>query len=299
MNITLVGHVCIDHNITEHARFTSAGGSVMFMEKIFRLLPETKTTIVSSYGTDFLKYNTDRSVYPTSPTSTRTLIYENVIKDNHRTQRAKYRNLSKPVAIDESLSKILSHTDICVVGTLLPNFTPQYIEELCGLVPKQALKILLPQGYFRMFDRDDRVMVREFSEWKKVLKHFQFAIVSHEDHPQMTRLAHAWSRNIPTCSVVVTKKSQGADLVTPLGSQHFATNPVSETDIQSSVGSGDIFSAGFAYEFWKTKNLRLAMQFANTLAGYCLQFTPDTIDFSYEEVRNTNLLTLKNKPMIR
>ena len=45
MNVFIFGHICIDDNITENAKYRSAGSPLMFMSKIFNKLPNVECYI--------------------------------------------------------------------------------------------------------------------------------------------------------------------------------------------------------------------------------------------------------------
>ena len=68
MRILNIGHVLIDENTSEKASYTSAGGVPIFMNKIYKKLPDADYTIVSQYGKDFESYRNDLHLYPTNPT---------------------------------------------------------------------------------------------------------------------------------------------------------------------------------------------------------------------------------------
>jgi len=56
MNISILGHVCIDKNTSEHTSYVAAGSPAMFMNRIYKQFPNCPTNIIASYGQDFLKY---------------------------------------------------------------------------------------------------------------------------------------------------------------------------------------------------------------------------------------------------
>jgi sugar/nucleoside kinase (ribokinase family) len=280
MNIVIIGHVCIDHNISENASYVGSGSPAMFMQKIYRQFPDCNVTIVASYGSDYAEFLEGISVYPRAPNSTKTLIYENNTKGGSRIQKAHYREEALPVDITPELEEIIRGADVIFFAPLLPNFMPSYVEKICMLKNENAQVALIPQGYYRNFDETDTVIVREFTEANEILPHIDTVIVSEQDHPDMMREARRWSEENKVISIV-TLGERGADAIYQGNTISLPTTPVPENEIVDSVGSGDIFSAGFAYRYRQTHDIKEAGRFANELARQCLFFTSNDIRIDY------------------
>lgn len=283
MHIVILGHVCIDRNISEHVSYTASGSPAMFLSKIFKQLPDTKTTIISSYGTDFLPFTKEVSLYPKKPTAEHTLIYENITKGQKRTQRAVFSKDAEPVVIDKELAQKLEQADILYIAPITPNFSPEYIKTVMKSVSKNCTVILSPQGYFRQFDEKNNVLVRDFTEAGSLMPFINFVITSEQDHPSMKTVATEWAREFDTI-VIVTTGERGAEVFTKNEVLSIPTVSVSEKDIVDSVGSGDIFSAGFGYWYKKTGNIVQSVEFANKLARECLFFRSDEIKIDYQRL---------------
>lgn len=281
MNIVIIGHVCIDKNVSEHSSYVAAGSPAMFMQKIYRQFPDCNVTVVASYGEDFLPYTQGTSLYPPRPNCTETLIYENITKPTGRVQKAHNRHCATPVAIDVELSRIVQDADLIFFAPLLPNLSPAYVAQIVQLKKEIAQIALLPQGYYRNFNEEDVVTVREFTEASEVLPLVDVVIVSEFDHPNMLREATSWSQTYNVISVV-TLGEKGAVALQSGNSIQLPTKAVAEEEIVDSVGSGDIFSAGFAYQYQKTHSIEEAGQFANELARQCLFFTSEEIKIQPE-----------------
>jgi hypothetical protein len=112
MNITVLGHVCIDQNTSEGVVYTGAGGATMFMAQIFSHFPAVQSHIIAPYGPDFDAYAQTVSLYPTKPGEQKTLIYENVSFGNTRRQTAHNRAFANPPRIDEGMKELLVETDV-------------------------------------------------------------------------------------------------------------------------------------------------------------------------------------------
>jgi len=281
MNITILGHVCIDKNISEHASYVAAGSPAMFMDKIFRQFPDTKTTIITPYGKDFIPYKKSATLLPTHPTSDKTLVYENSSKNNLREQKAYHRNDAIPVPLTSAIRQTLASTDILFIAPLLPHYSPAYLQSIIAGTNPQAIKILLPQGYYRAFDNTDNVIQRSFDEASEIIRLVDIVIVSEQDKADMKQELLTWTQTNPYLIAVMTLSDKGALALKNKKEMMLPATPVPEKDIVDSIGSGDIFSAGFAYRYHQSKNIALSGAFANALAGQCLLFTPNNIKINH------------------
>jgi len=256
------------------------------MDKIYRQFPDTDVQIVAPYGPDFLEYKGEATLYPEEPNTKCTLVYENVSKNGMRHQKAYNRDEALPIVVDSILDHSLQKTDIVFFAPLLPNMPVSYVQALTGITHTSALKILLPQGYYRDFDSEDNVKVRTFDDADSILPLVDIVIVSEQDHTDMFSLASKWATQFDVI-VIVTCGEKGAVAVTETGRFELPARAVAENDIVDSVGSGDIFSAGFSYRYHQTHDLLESGRFANELARQCLFYTPDTIKIDYHSLIHT------------
>ena len=276
MKITILGHVCIDKNTSENSSYSAAGSPAIFMHKIYQQLPDNEITIIAPYGADFLKYKGNAKLYPENPKGEKTLTYENIIKNGVRIQKAHHWDMAGPVKIDNRIKKLVSGSDIVFIAPLTPDFPAGYLQNILSETKTGTLKVLSPQGYFRKFDHRDNVLAGSFREAGKILPLVDVVIVSEEDHPDMLFLAKTWA-DTHKIIVIVTLGAKGAVAFTSGKEILLPTRPVSENEVVDSVGSGDIFSAGFAYRYRQTRNIKKAGKFANALARQCLFFTSGEI----------------------
>lgn len=275
MNITVLGHVCIDHNQSEGTSYVGAGGPAIFIKKIFEQLPSCSVHIITPYGSDMLACAPDLNLYPNTPTMEKSLVYENMSEHGQRTQKVYNVTETSLISLDEDIIEILKTTDILFISPLTPVFSPEYLAKVMAYVSKTTLKVLLPQGYFRDFDTEHNVITREFTEADKVLPLVDVVVLSEEDYPRMRELVESWRAY--GIVVVMTLGEKGVMAFHKREEITVATDPVLEDDVVDSVGSGDIFSASFAYDYYNNKNLRHALTYGNMIARQCLFFAPDDI----------------------
>ena len=281
MKNVIFGHVCIDKNTSEHTSYIAAGSPAMFIQRIFAQFPKCTTTIIAPYGKDFLPYSKNINLFPAKPNSKKTLVYENISKNGKRIQRAYNRANAQPIKIDDNIKNILSQSDIVFIAPLLPNLSKKYFSKIKSSVRKKSLIVLLPQGFYRNFDKQDNVIVREFKEADEVLQYVDIVIVSDQDCPKMISVCKKWSKNNQNLITVVTRGKKGVTIIKNNKKLNVPSLPVAEKDVVDSVGAGDTFSAAFAYQFKKTDNIFEAGKFANSIARQKLFFKLNDLKISF------------------
>ena len=207
MNIHILGHVCIDSNISEHTSYTGAGSPAMFMAHIYKKFPVVSFHMIAPYGSNFLPYCQKLNIFPLQPIGDTTLLYENISHGNTRIQKAHHRESAKPPPLVNELLNTLSEADILFFGPLTPDYSVEYVKAAMQSLQKDTLKIFLPQGYYRSFDEEDCVIEREFVEADELIPLFDFVIVSEQDHRDMLNIAKVWSKNT---QVIMTQGDKGA-----------------------------------------------------------------------------------------
>lgn len=277
MNIHILGHVCIDSNISEHISYTGAGSPAVFMVHVYKKFPDVSSHIIAPYGSNFLPYCKDLNIYPLQPVGDTTLLYENISHGNDRSQKAHHREAAKPLPLSEEFKSNLSGADILFFAPLTPDYSVEYVRTAMQHLRKDTLKIFLPQGYYRSFDGEDRVIERDFAEADELIPLFDFVIVSEEDHRDIIRSAIDWSKNT---QVIMTQGDKGAQYFSQSTSFTATVDPVNPKDIIDSVGSGDIFSASFGYKYYLTKDVKKSLEFANDIARQCLFSKADDLQFT-------------------
>jgi hypothetical protein len=274
MNIVLVGHVCIDHNTTENATYTSWGSSVMYMAHYLQAKHQETPTLISTYGPDMQQYLEGINILPPQPDQPHTLVYENDTRSMPRIWKAhKIDQAGEPVLTTET-KEALSTADIVIVAPLLPNYSAGYLKQLINHTDPEALKVLCPQGYFREIGDDGLVKWREFKEAADVVPLFDLVIYSEEDHPQAIAVAKSWGQISPKTQIVVTQGPQGATLITPDETKSISTTPLAADKIVDSVGCGDVFAITTAYNYRLSQNPSKAIAEAHKAAAQKLLASP-------------------------
>lgn len=262
--VVLVGHVCIDVNISEGSSYTGWGSALMYMARYFaRQQPDVKPVLVSPYGRDFLPYATGLALLPSEPQAGHTLVYKNRSLNGRRTQRSEYYDTAGPVSLTDDIVNHLKQADIICLAPLLPNFSPTYVREILSHKKLGCKTCLLPQGYFRDIRADGQVEPREFREAEEIIPLFGMVIFSEDDHPDSSRSAKRWAN---LSNIVMTRGPRGAAWIKPDRVVEVPVEPVTEDRIIDSVGCGDTFSAAAMYAYYREDDMAAAIQAGNAAA---------------------------------
>lgn len=275
IQVVLIGHICIDHNTTEHATYTNWGSSVLYMAQYLKEKHALEPTVVTSYGPDMLTYLPNVKVLPKEPNQPETLVYENDTRTVPRIWKAHNIKHALPPTLTPEITQALQSADIIVVAPLLPNYPIDLLQEAMRQTKPTALKMLCPQGYFRAIGQDGLVSRRSFSEAPEILPLFDLVVYSEEDHPDAFKLAESWSLSA-NAKIILTQGSNGATIITKNEAKHIPTTPLSPDEIVDSVGCGDVFAATAAYHYRLSGNLEQAVKEAHKAAAQKLRSTPDT-----------------------
>jgi sugar/nucleoside kinase (ribokinase family) len=151
----------------------------------------------------------------------------------------------------------------------LPIYTKEYVQSVIENLNENALKVILPQGFYRNFDKENNVLAREFVEANDIMPLMNITIVSEQDSSTMLAEAKVWALNMHILPIV-TLGEKGAVALRGKEEIMLPTIPVPESEVIDSVGSGEIFTAAFTYRYRQTGNLEAAGKFANAVAKQCL-----------------------------
>ncbi len=271
MKVVILGHLCIDKNTSRGLAYVGPGGPPIFMARVFRALKNCPLAVISPYGPDGRQYFQKLNLYPKKPPASKTLIYENFFLNGRRFQKAYHRQQALPVKLTPQIKKIISQAEIFFLAPLLSNYSAGYLQSVSKLLKKNCLKILLPQGYFRAFTKDNQVYQRDFIEAEAILPFFDFVICSDEDHRKIFSWTKLW---VKKTKVIITLAERGALFFSQRKKLLVPTQPVKKEEIINAVGAGDTFSAAFAYSYFLTGKLKNSLVFAHRLARQNLFYLP-------------------------
>lgn len=267
--VTIVGHVCLDHNSIDGVTYKSWGSSAMYIAKYLAKEFGIKPHIVSSYGSDFIEYTTEFT-FIGELNDHKTLLYENIVNNGNRLQFCHHSDFSPPIEVNADLKDLLKKTDILIVAPMLANYDIKYIEQIMEHLPATTLRVLLPQGYMRHINEEYKIEKRAFIEAKHILKHFDAVIASDEDHDNALEAARGWAAYKNGSSIVITQAEKGATVFYADKITRVATTPLPFSEIKNPVGSGDIFSAQFTMSLHSKLHPHEAVSSANKATAKAL-----------------------------
>jgi hypothetical protein len=264
--VVIASHVCIDNNVTERDSYQSWGSAAMFIADYYRRQFGLPTTIISSYGADFLPFAgppQNITLIPKKPNQPGTLQYRNIITLDLRTWYCENMAYAKPPDLDNDAIAALSQADIFIYATLLPNYPVEYARKLLSYLPTGCLTVFGGQGYLRNVGVDSKITVRGFPEASELLPLFDITVLSDDDHPKVQTMAQGWKTLPGVGEIILTHGPDGASIIGANGKKHIPTTPIPANHIVDSVGCGDIFMGSLAYFYWKNKDLVAAVQQAH------------------------------------
>ena len=264
-SIVIVGHVCIDENTGVDAEDERVAGSpAFFMNRHLQSLPGVSVSVIAPYGADFRSVDTTLPLL-NAPTAARTLLYRNHIDGDERRQECFHSEGAAPVPLTPAFERELGVAGLVVVCPLLPNFTPEYLNEV--LAPVAAVKVLLVQGYLRTVAHDGTVSKRSFDEYAEVVPRFDVAILSDEDMDDALETAATWSLEFPSTQIVVTQNRLGASFFERGVGVNVPARALERPGVGSVIGAGDVFSAALAVSCTRGVGIGVAVEQANTVAA--------------------------------
>lgn len=242
--VTIIGHVCIDHNTIDGASRTTWGSSAMYIAKYYLKNFDVRPRIIARYGQDFVPYTQD-FVFAEAADGEVTLQYENIVNDGNRVQFCHHSEASGPVPVREEIAELVRSSDIVIVAPLLANYSAEYIADVMQHASANCLKVLLPQGFVRHINDEEKIEKQAFTDAAAIVSHFDLVVASEEDGDDMMSQAQSWLA-AGAGNVVITQAEKGAMVFDSRGNAQIPTTPLSFHDIKNPVGSGDMFSAQLA-----------------------------------------------------
>lgn len=260
--VTIIGHVCVDHNTIDGVSRTTWGSSAMYIAKYYLKNFGVRPRIIAKYGQDFAPY-TDDFVFTEAAEGEMTLRYENIVNNGEREQFCHHGEVSGPVSVRAEIVELIRGSDIVIVAPLLANYSADYIAEVMQYASSDCQKVLLPQGYVRHINAADKIEKQVFTDAAAIVPYFDLVIASEEDADGMLELARDWAAYGDGQSIVITQAERGATVFDAHGAEQVPTTALAFADIKNPVGSGDMFSAQLAIGIHDGLSVHAATRRAN------------------------------------
>lgn len=217
----------------------------MYIAAHYRRTHGLNSTIIATYGQDFVDFLEPHVRMALPPGGQPTLRYHNIVVDGQRTQACEHQRTSVMPVFNDAARQHLRASDIAIVAPALENYPSGAVRSVLENTREHCLKVLLPQGYLRDTS-DGTVRRRDFREAAGLLPFFDLVVLSNEDIENAAETTKTWSSNYPEVLFVVTEASGGATLYQASVATHVPTNVIPLEKIVNPVGSGDVFSASLA-----------------------------------------------------
>ncbi|MDB5186320.1 MAG: hypothetical protein JWL85_843 [Candidatus Saccharibacteria bacterium] len=267
LNVVLIGDVCIDHNIHPHGEYFSWGSPALFTAQYLTRSELATPTVISERGPDFAAYANGFSFYPAAARLKETVVFVNDTRGDVRIQKCHNMSASHHVPLDGTYKSLLSDADVVIVCTFLPSFTADYLRTILRETSKNALKVLIPQGFLRQIGPSNQIIPQESEQLRKVIDGFDLMILSDEDYPDATAWAHKWLDINNRIKIVVTEAESGATVIAKNQTEHIPTQPIPDDEYIDSVGAGDVFTAATALSYAANRDIVNAVKAGHAAAA--------------------------------
>ncbi|MBN1661767.1 MAG: hypothetical protein JXA93_25460 [Anaerolineae bacterium] len=251
----VVGHICQD---LMPDGGVSLGGSVSYAT-VTALRMGYRVGVVTSAAPDM-------DLSPALPgaeivcrDAAQTTVFENIYHNGQRTQFLHQR--AAPLTCADIPTSWRS-APMAYLGSI-----DQEIEEsVFHCFDQDVLLGVMPQGFFRRWDREGRVQFVAWQPSRALLERINLLVISELDVPDPHGLAREWGKWIDV--VVVTQAEQGATVYMGADSCHYPARPAAQVD---PTGAGDVFAAGFLLRYAETRDACEAAAFANAVASFSVE----------------------------
>src|SRR5579863_5600997 len=201
--------------------------------------------------------------------SQETTTFVNTYQEGFRTQflQARASEIS-----DTDIPASWQDAPIVLFGPLDQEFTSALVRHF----PRRAGSILAatPQGWLRRWDEDGRVRPTPWTAANEVLPLLDALILSHDDllpiadgnRAEADAILAQWSMLVTL--LVATDGRHGATLFQHGKTERFPAYPAVEVD---PTGAGDVFATAFLAHFYRHRNPRQAVDFANCVASLSIK----------------------------
>jgi len=253
-----IGHATLDRSPTGHV----PGGTVTYAARVAKALG-CRVAVVTSVAADLDLDLVFPGIAVENISTSNTTIFENKYEKGVRQQ--KIFSVAKTI-LKQHIPNAWIRAPIVHFGPIANEIDPSII----GLF-SNSLVGLTPQGWFRRWDEDGRVISAEWLEADEALPMAASVVLSKEDlaNPDSLELYRERARLL-----VLTEQAGGCRVYCQGEERHFPAPSVKEVN---PTGAGDTFAAAYFVRLHQTRgNPWAAAEFANQVAA--VSVTQDTLD---------------------
>lgn len=254
-DFVIVGHVCQD--ILADGNL-GLGGSVSYAAMTAHQLGY-RVGIVTSAGPDLDVAREFPYAQVVCRPAAATTLFQNIYLNGTRKQILHQR---AGVITCADVPKAWRQAPMAYLGTIDQEIAP----DVFGCFSDEVLLGVMPQGFFRQWDREGRVSFFEWQPREEQLRRIKVLVISELDVPDPHRWAREWAQFVQI--VVVTHAERGATVYHQGQVHSFPARPARQVD---PTGAGDVFTAAFVIRLAETGDPRQSAIFANTVASFSVE----------------------------
>lgn len=249
-SLLIIGHLCHDRMPSGEIKLGGTAAYASFLAK--RMGAEV--TILTSVGSDFGFWNLfrEKNISIFNVPATETTVFENIYPEDG--ERIQYLH-----ARASSISSLNIPADLPVPDLIL--FCPIADEvslDLLEIFPT-ALKAATIQGWLRGWNEQGKVSPKPMA-WKK-LTPLDILVFSDADMIGFENRIPEISDYIPL--VLMTRGKNGVRVFQKNEEIDFPTEPI---EVKDATGAGDSFAMAFLLEYFRSKEVKVAVDFGQQIA---------------------------------
>lgn len=251
----MIGHICQD--LLPDGNL-SLGGSVSYAATT-ALRMGCRVGVITSAGPELRLDQALPGAQIVHHQAAATTIFENIYRDGKRKQIIHQR---ADVIECQHVPPSWYNAPMVYLGSIDQEIDPAVF---CCF-SEESLVCVMPQGFFRRWDREGHVSFAEWHPSQALLRCIDVLVISELDVPDPEGLVNDWREFVDT--IVVTHAERGAT-VYQRGSQcHYPARPAREVD---PTGAGDVFAAAFLLCLSEAGDPCEAARFANAAASFSVE----------------------------
>jgi hypothetical protein len=254
-DFVIVGHVCQD--ILPDGSL-GLGGAVSYAAMTAHGLGY-RVGIVTSAGPDLDVAGVFPHVQVVCRPAAATTVFENIYLNGTRTQILHQR---ADVLTCAEVPPAWRQAPMAYLGTIDQEIAPGVF----GCFSEDVLLGVMPQGFFRQWDREGHV---SFCEWRpsaEQLRRIKVLVISELDVPEPQQWAQEWAQLVQV--MVVTHAERGATVFCQGEVRSFPARPARQVD---PTGAGDVFTAALMIRLAETGDPFPSATFAKVVASFSVE----------------------------
>ena len=251
----VIGHICQDL-LSDGS--LSLGGSVSYAATT-ALRMGCRVGVITSAGPDLELGQALPGAQIVQVPAAATTIFENIYRDGKRSQIIHQR---ADVIKCRHIPPSWREARMVYLGSIDQEIDPA----IFGCFSEESVLCVMPQGFFRRWDKDGRVSFAEWRPSEAVLRCIDVLVISELDVPDPESLMNDWGKFVDT--FVVTRAERGATVYRRGEQCHYPARSAREVD---PTGAGDVFAAAFLLRFSETGDPCESARFANAAASFSVE----------------------------